>query len=190
MKITLRKANALQTVIQDHIKAIEVKTQVTLNEFQDAQSELARARDLAAKNDQRRAGLTRALYRVRAAIGRQNVYVGISDLLAESVYVDKRISQIKGLIEGRVAEADAVIAGKLDKIRNDKGEGRRTIYGYNDTVESGVLTEADVEGYRAQMLALKKEKQSINDKVLELNVRTDVELDDETVALLQGEQLV
>jgi hypothetical protein len=40
------------------------------------------------------------------------------------------------------------------------------------------------------MLGLKKEKQSINDKVLELNVRTEIDLDSDTVALLQAEQLV
>ena len=37
MKITLRKANALQNSIQDHIKTVEVKTSISLNEFQKAE---------------------------------------------------------------------------------------------------------------------------------------------------------
>ena len=35
MKITLRKANALQTVIQEFIRGIEIKTTAHLNEFED-----------------------------------------------------------------------------------------------------------------------------------------------------------
>ena len=61
---------------------------------------------------------------------------------------------------------------------------------YNDTVDTGVFTVDQIEGYKADMRSLKKEKQSINDRVLELNVRTEIELDADTVALLQAEQLV
>jgi hypothetical protein len=53
-----------------------------------------------------------------------------------------------------------------------------------------VLTADQIEGYKAEIRALKKQKQGINDKVLELNVRTEIELDADTVALLQAEQLV
>ncbi len=188
MNITLRKANALQNSIQDHIKTVEVNTSVTLNEFQDPVKELACAREGVVANDTRRNKLTKALYAIRAKVGRANTESGVADLLTDAAYIDKRLGQLKGLTEGKVAEAEEVVAGKLQKLR--EAEAKSRIYGYGDTVDTGVLTPEQVESYKAEIRALKKEKQSINDKVLELNVRTEIVLDAETVALLQDEQLV
>jgi hypothetical protein len=188
MKITLRKANALQNTIQDHIKTIEVKTSISLNEFQEPSKELACAREGVVANDVKRAKLTKALYRIRAGVGRANVESGVSDLLAEAAYIDKRLGHLKGVTESKAVEAENVLEGKLQKLRDTEAKSR--MYGYNDTVETGVLTAEQIEGYKADMRDLKKEKQSINDKVLELNVRTEIDLDTDTVALLQAEQLV
>ena len=41
MKITLRKANALQNSINEALRHIDVKTKVSLNEFQDPEGVLA-----------------------------------------------------------------------------------------------------------------------------------------------------
>jgi hypothetical protein len=188
MKITLRKANALQNTIQDHIKSIDVKTSVSLNEFQNVGGELLVARGEVVANDLNRARLTKALYRIRAQVGRSNVEAGVADLLTEAAYIDKRLGHLKGLTEGKAVESEIVLEGKLQKLRDTDSKNR--MYGYNDTVETGVLTADQIEGYKADVRSLKKEKQSINDKVLELNVRTEIELDAETVSLLQAEQLV
>ena len=188
MKLTLRKANALQNAIQDHTKTIEVSTSFSLNEFQDPAKELACARDGVVANDARRNSLTKALYGIRAKVGRANTESGVADLLAQAAYIDKRLGHLKGLTEGKAIEDLSVVEGKLKKIR--EGEAKSRIYGYGDTVDTGVLTAEQVEGYKAEMRNLKKEKQSINDQVLELNVRTEIELDADTVALLQTEQLV
>ncbi len=188
MKLTLRKANALQNAIQEHTKTIEVTTSFSLNEFQDPVKELACAREGVVANDARRNKLTKALYGIRAKVGRANTESGVADLLADAAYIDKRMGQLKGLTEGKVAEDATVVAGKLQKLRDSDSKSR--IYGYGDTVDTGVLTPEQIEGYKAEMRNLKKEKQTINDKVLELNVRTEIELDADTVLLLQTEQLV
>lgn len=188
MNITLRKANALQTAIQDHIKTIDVTLSVSLNEFQAAGTVIETARDTAVANDFRRTKLTRAVYTIRALVGRANVESGVADLLTEAAYIDKRLGYLKGLTESKIVESDVVIEGKLEKLRTQEKASR--MYGYNDTVDTGVLTAEQIEGYKVEIRALKKEKQSINDKVLELNVRTEVTLDAATVDLLQTEQLV
>jgi hypothetical protein len=188
MKITLRKANALQNTIQDHIKTIDVKTSVSLNEFQNPEVELEFARNQLVANDAKRASLTKALYDIRTLVGRANSQTGVADLLAEAAYIDKRLAQLKGLIESAVVESMIVVEGKLEKLRDTDNKSR--MYGYNDTVNTGVLTAEQIDGYRAEMRNLKKQKQSINDRVLELNVRTEFALDADTVALLQAEQLV
>lgn len=188
MKFTLRKANALQNTIQDHIKTIEVKTTVSLNEFQSPTAELSVARSTLVTNDAQRTALTKALYGIRAKVGFANATNGVSDLLAEAAFIDKRLGFLKGLTESKVVESVIVIEGKLDKLRTQDKSSR--MYGYSDTVDTGVLEAEQIEGYKAEMRSLKKEKQSINDRVLELNVRTEIELDADTVSLLQAEQLV
>jgi hypothetical protein len=188
MKITLRKANALQNTIQDHIKTIDVSTSVSLNEFQTPAVELSVARNTLIANDIQRTKLTKALYGIRAQVGRANVESGVSDLLAEAAYIDKRLGHLKGLTESKVVEAEVVLNGKLEKLRNTDAKNR--MYGYNDNVDSGVLTADQIEGFKSEMRDLKKSKQTINDKVLELNVRTEIELDADAVALLQSAQLI
>jgi len=188
MKLTLRKANALQNTIQDHIKTIEVATTINLNEFQTASAEVFQARTALVVNDVKRAKLTKALYTIRAQVGRANVEAGVSDLLTEAAYIDKRIGHLKGLTESKAVESDVVLDGKLEKLRNTESKSR--IYGYGDTVDTGVLTAEQIDGFKADMRDLKKDKQKIIDRVLELNVRTEIELDADVVALLHDEQLV
>ena len=188
MKLTLRKANALQNSIQDHVKTIEVNTSITLNEFQNPEVELTSARNTLVANDQRRAKLQKALYGIRAQVGRANTESGVADLLAQAAYIDKRLGHLKGLTEADVAENLDVVTGKLRKMAETEAKSR--IYGYNENINTGVLTAEQVEVYKAEMRSLKKDKQSINDKVLELNVRTEIELDADTVSLLQAVQLV
>jgi hypothetical protein len=188
MKITLRKANALQTSIQDQIKTIEVATSVSLNEFQTPESELESARLALVTGDQRRDGLTKALYAIRSAVGRANVVSGVSDLLTQAAYVDKRIGHLKGFVDSTVVESLDVIKGKLSKIAESEKSSR--MYGYNDTVNTGILAQDQINAFRKNMLEFKKLKQTLNDKVLELNVRTEIEIDADTLAVLQSEQLV
>jgi hypothetical protein len=188
MKITLRKANALQTAIQDQIKTIEIATSVSLNEFQTPEAELESARLALIQGDSRRDGLTKAMYAIRGAVGRANVASGVSDLLAQAAYVDKRIGHLKGFVESTVVENLDVIKGKLRKLADSEKNSR--IYGYNDTVNTGILAQDQLDAFRKNMLAFKKLKQEINDKVLELNVRTEIEIDADTLAVLQSEQLV
>lgn len=191
MKITLRKASALQNAIQEHIRAIDVKLKIELNEFQNAETVLDSATAEAIANDQRRANLTACLYDIRSLVGSANAVSGINDRLAKAAYVDKRLGQLAGLTAADVLREDAtVVVGKLDKIKNDKGEGRRSIYGYHDTVTTGVLTPEQVAQYKAQILELKKSKQKINDEVLELNVRTEIDIPSEVELVLNQEGLV
>lgn len=188
MKITLRKANALQNAIQDQVKSIDISTTLALNEFQVPQAELSIARNTLVVNDKRRADLTMVLYAIRALVGNSNASSGVSNLLARAAYVDKRIGQLKGLSESNAVEAEAVIDGKLQKLRDTDNKNR--MYGYNDNVSTGVLTQEQIDQFKTDMSALKKEKQAINDKVLELNIRTEVELAEDVVKILQAEQLV
>jgi hypothetical protein len=192
MKITLRKASALQTAIQEAVKNIEVTVKVELNEFELPDTALTTANVKLISADQRRTALTKVLYVVRAQVGTANAECGINERLAKAAYVDKRIGQLTALVSSEAVQDNMlVINGKVEKLKADKGENsRRSLYGYSDTVSTGVLTQAQVDAFKAEQLALKKDKQKLNDEVLELNVRTEIALSDETVAVLTSEGLV
>ena len=192
MKITLRKASALQTAIQEAVKNIDVTVKVELNEFERPDVALATANVKLISADQRRVALTKALYVVRAQVGTANAECGINERLAKAAYVDKRIGQLTALVGAEALQDNmAVIEGKLEKLKApETANSRRSIYGYSDTVGTGVLTQAQVDAFKAEQLTLKKDKQKLNDEVLELNVRTEVALSDETVAVLTSEGLV
>lgn len=189
MKLTLRKANALQTSIQDYIKSVKVLSEISINEFQDAATEIAKARDEFYANYTSVQNLTKAMYDIRAKIGRANVESGVSDLLAQAAYVDKRLATLAGFVAKDLTEAQTVIDGKVAKLKAQPSETAR-YYGHNDKVEVSLINEDLMATMKAAQAALKKEKQAINDKVLELNIRTEIEIDSATVSLLQSVQLL
>lgn len=192
MNITLRKASALQNSINDALKLIQVKLTIDINEFEDVVDAVSAANAVMIEQDLRRQKLTMALYNIRALVGTANVTSGINTALAKAAFIDKRIGQMEELSKAVAMTDMAVLTGKLEKIRNDKGtDGRRSaIYGYADTVTTSVLSVAQIEQSKAEVLNLKKQKQQINDEVLESNIKTQVPLTAETVTVLQAENLL
>jgi uncharacterized protein YdcH (DUF465 family) len=83
-----------------------------------------------------------------------------------------------------------VIKGKLEKIRNRKEESRASIYGRDDTVSTSVVAEEQISQVKEEIKNLKKQKQKINDEVLELNIKTEIPLSDDVVATLTTEGLL
>ena len=190
MNITLRKANAIQNSINDTIKNIKIDLNVELNEFQDAEQVIARANQELMINDSRRQKLTMALYNIRALIGTANVNSGIDTDLAKAAFIDKRIAQLQEFTAAKAITDMDVIKGKLEKIKSLKDEARSRVFGYGDTVNTSVLTRAQIEQAENEILTLKKQKQKINDEILELNIKTEIPLTDDIVNILQSEGLI
>jgi uncharacterized protein YdcH (DUF465 family) len=191
MNITLRKANAVQNSINDTVKNIRVDLTIEINEFQNVEDTLSKANNELIVNDGRRQNLTMALYNIRALVGTANAASGIDTALAKAAFIDKRIGQLEQLANGTEITLLEVIKGKLEKIKNDKGDNtRRSIYGYSDTVSTGILSKEQIAQARTEILNLKKQKQKLNDEILELNIKTEIPLGDDTVATLQAEGLL
>lgn len=190
MNITLRKANAIQNSINEAVKNIKVELTVEINEFQDVEAAITKANNTLVENDSRRQKLTMALYNIRALVGTANAASGIDTALAKAAFIDKRIAQLDQLATASEMTEIDVIKGKIEKIKNDKGESRRSLYGYNDTVSTSVLGKEQIAQAKAEVLNLKKQKQKLNDEILELNIKTEIPLNDDTVATLQAEGLL
>ena len=191
MNISLRKANAVQNGINEALKGIEIKTTLELNEFQDVVAELKKANDVLFTNDSRRQRLLLALYNIRGLVGAANASSGIDMKLATAAFIEKRIGQLDALSKLEAVTDLAVINGKLEKIKNDKSESsRRSLYGYNDTVSTTVVSQEQIAQVKTEIQNLKKQKQKLNDEILELNIKTEIPLSENVVKALSEEGLV
>lgn len=190
MNITLRKANTVQNSINEAIKHIKIETNLELNEFQNVEAEIADAQKKLEEADRRREKLLVVLYNIRGLIGQANAESGIDLKLARAAYVDKRIGQLEVIANGNAVTNLDVIKGKLEKIKSLKDEARSRIYGYGDTVTTSVLTQKKIEAIQSEIKNLKKQKQKLNDEILELNIKTEIPLSDEAAQVLQTEGLI
>jgi hypothetical protein len=187
--MNLRKAAATQTILQDLLKSIEVKTNLELNEFQDPATAITEANSKMFAADTRRNDVLMSIYSIRSLVGMQNAGTGIASRLSHIAYIDKRVGQLEQLVNhAKPLMAMDVITGKLEKIRTRPSESRASIYGHNDEVETGVLTTEQLESIRSVIRDLRRQKATLNDEILELNVRTEIELtpDVETVLVREG----
>lgn len=189
MKINLRKSNILQLAIQDALKGIKFTTDASINEFQDAELKIS---DLKAKflaDNQRHTALTESLYEIRKAVSQANHSVGVNIKLADIAICDKQIQTYTELASKAVRENAEVVAGKMNKIRNRK-EDARSVYYSESTVDTSIFSVEDIAEFRAHVIRAKKEKQRLQDELLDINVRTEFTLSEQVVGTLTAEGLV
>lgn len=190
MKITLRKANAVQLGINDIVKGLKFETAVNLNEFQDVDAVLLENTSKFLANVDRRRALTDALYQIRLATGVANSQAGVDSRLTMVAHLEKQIQFYTGIASAEARESLDVVKGKLEKIKSRPADARASIYGYNDNVATNLFAEADLAVFKNAVKDMKKQKQKLQDEVLEINVRTEIELSDAVAQVLTAEGLV
>lgn len=190
MKLSLRKAAAVQNSINDAIKSLEFKTDIKVNEFQDPESEINRAEGEVLVDIGRRDRLLSTVYEIRKLVSQANSQAGIDSRLGEVAFLEKQVQFYSDLSKKHVRESEAVLKGKLDKIKSMQGEARSRIYGYGDEISTSVFTRAQLDVFRKRVSEFKKSKQRLQDEILELNVRTEITVSAETQSLLTAEGLV
>lgn len=188
MKITLRKAAVLQNAINDALKQLDIKSEIALTEFHQPEVEIARVAAEARASIQRRNSLNLALYSIRQGVALANHAAGVNGNLTAVAELEKQIQFYTGLASKEVRESADVLAGKLRKISEQEAKSR--MYGYGDTVSTSVFTAEDIAGFRKTVSDLKKNKQQLQDTILELNVRTEIELDSHVIESLRSAGLI
>jgi hypothetical protein len=187
MKINLRKSNAMQVAINEALKGLELVSTVNLNEFQDAAATIQLASNKFASNLARRNALLDALYEIRKAVAVANSNVGIDARLADVARLEKDIQFFAGHAKAEAVTDLAVINGRLDKIRS-RTEDAYSFRGLE--VATSIFTAASLENFRNTLSDAKKQKQKLQDELLELNVRTEIDLSDATVNTLTNEGIL
>jgi hypothetical protein len=182
MKLTLRKANAVQAAINEAIKGLDLSTIVTLNEFEDVEDQIQLVRDRFQTHAATRNKLTMTLYEIRGKVAQANASAGINDHLTNVAYLEKQISH-NTMLAGKGAQtALRVLNGQVKKLSEVKEDG----FGYrHNAVTTSIFTEEEVEQFRKDAANAKREKQKLQDRLLELNVQTQIELTEGTAAFLE-----
>lgn len=183
MNITLRKANAVQLAINEAVKGLSFETSVRLNEFEDHNDQINEVRSTFDAHRATRTKLVSALYEIRKAVSGANAEAGIDNMLADVAMLEKEIQFYNTFATKAARLSDAVLAGKLEKIKNSSEESR--LYGRYDTVETTVFTKEEIEEFKRVVADLKRQKQKLQDTLLELNVQTEIQLDEETARFLE-----
>jgi uncharacterized protein YdcH (DUF465 family) len=83
-----------------------------------------------------------------------------------------------------------VISGQVEKLKTVADTGRSSLYGREQTVSTSVVAQYQIDQTRKEILNLRKQKQKLNDEILELNIKTEVPLSEEVVKTLTDEGLV
>jgi len=185
MNITLRKANTLQNSINDAIRSLKVVTSIELNEFQNARPEIDAAVANITAVDKKREALLGVLFNIRNKVAIENAATGINSKLTRAAYIDKRIAQLTEIASAVPATGISVVEGQISKMRNRKED----MYG-RDSIAVQIVPSALATEVKSFIKKLKKERQQINDEVLELNVKTEISLSDVDIEVLECEGIV
>jgi len=133
----------------------------------------------------KRVELWRAYYAIRDIVGNLNVTSGISTKLTQKALLERLISELHGLTSSNslILKDPSILAAQLQKI--GKTVPTSDHYGYRDKIDTGILSESDFKTLCDNKADLKKKKVKLDDELLELNVRTEVELPENVVEVLK-----
>jgi hypothetical protein len=191
MEINLRKANAIQSEIRKALSHSTAKDTVSVNEYTINCAEAVEvAKDQFATDITRKVALTTALYNIRRSVGNVNATAGINDILADVQSIDAVMAIYSGVATKEVAKSIEEITARLDKLKNAPVDSARSaIYGdrYNN-VETSVVEQSTIDVAKDKVKELKRQRQTLQDKLLTLNVNTLITINavDEAVLKVEG----
>lgn len=194
MQVNLRKANAIQSEIRKAIAGVKTDVNVNVTEYTvsivDAM-ETAQKEFLGAIK--RKEDLNTALFDIRAAVGRANAQAGIGDLLAEAERIDGKLNVVSAVANAQAAKSFDEVRARVEKLKaaNVGENARLAIYGDRySNVETSVVSQSVIDTFKAEVKNLKRAKQDLLDKLLNLNVGTTITLSADTVKVLKEEGIL
>ena len=181
MKISLRKANALQGIINEQI-AEKFEGTVTISKYDDVETAIDSGTVALSATIEKKFSLIETLFSIRKKVGQASAEVGISDLLTDLAENEKTVSFLKQLASTTVF---ALPVKQVETILADV-VSQKDAYGRSkDAVTMNLLTKTQVEEFKADVSTYRKAKQALSDKLLHLNVSTEIELDETETDVLK-----
>jgi hypothetical protein len=187
--INLRKANAIQSEIRKAISSSASKDTLSVTEYTTSVVDaLEKATEVFATDVTRKVALNTALFNIRKSVAQANANNGISDILADVELIDAKMAVYSNIATKEVAKSVTEIVARIEKMKTTPTNESR-IYGdrYN-TVETSVVEQNTIDHAKQMIKQLKREKQTLQDKLLALNVNTVINISvvDEMVLKVEG----
>lgn len=175
MKLTLRKANALQLLINESIASTSISTQVSVGKYDDPLAAVSAAGGIFLAAFGKVESLLSVLYSIRQKVSDASHSVGVSKILSEIAHIDKLSGVLKPLASmSSFAPTEEVLREAHADLKKDQPP---TSYGQRrDAFTTGAVPQGWIPGFVKQVSDLRKRKQSLSDKLLELNIRHEIEL--------------
>ena len=182
MKITLRKASVVQNRIREILSTIHTAAEVYLNQFEDPDALIKESRATFQKNMEDQIDLQEALYGIRKLAGAANQVAGINDLLTDVAKIEKQRSSYEKLGGLQPRLSRILIEGKINHLKERKDDSTF----FDSEFKTGVLTKEEIDEFIAKSQALRTEEQKLKDQLLELNFKTEINLDPTTERILSS----
>lgn len=194
MQINLRKASALQSDIQSVIRSIRVDTRASFEERETIADDVTEAIGEWRTNLERKTDLINVLFGIREKVGVANAESGLNTKLTEHRRVSEQRDSLEEMIDGVKGRMLTIeqIDEKMKKIEERNESLKESLYARTRDLEvfTDLMDKEELNSYRKEIRSLKKLQRSINEEVLELNIRTHIVLSEAEVQVLRNEDLV
>ena len=188
--INLRKANALQSEIRKAISSSGVKDTLSVNEYTtNLDGLLEKSMADFATDVTRKVALNTALFNIRKSVAQANATNGVSDILTDIELIDAKMAVYSNVATKEVAKSFSEINARIEKLKTAAVDANSRIYGDRySNVETSVVEQSTIDGAKQIVKQLKREKQTLQDKLLALNVNSMIGIDnvDEMVLKIEG----
>jgi hypothetical protein len=186
MQLTLRKASAIQKLINEEINSTSLTTKVSIGRFDDPVKKRDEA--ITKTNDAitKKGALLNALYAIRNQVAAAGQAAGVGDILTQVALIEKLSGMLKPLagIEAFVVDRET-LAAQFKDLTEDKESKSRYSSDRRETFDTSTVYQLSADTWKENLGQFRKEKQALSDKLLELNVRTEITLDAATVETLK-----
>ena len=189
MKISLRKAHALQSEIESVISDLFMNSDATIDQLSgDIADSLNKARTEFLEKFNERNRLTTIRYIIRTLVSDASNAVRINEYLSKVAATD-RLIQYYHLLS--LSKPNDFTVEKLTEELAYVVEKSKTSTSYIPTdIRVNVFDKQKIDEFKIQLSELKKEKREYQDTLLELNISTQIELSNQIVDVLKKHHLL
>tara|TARA_Y100000389_G_scaffold40950_1_gene35561 strand:- start:360 stop:908 length:549 start_codon:yes stop_codon:yes gene_type:complete len=176
VNITIRKAKDLRDSLRTAINNIKFVTQVELTEFQMPVNAIAKVEEKFAKNLINRDAMLLAMYELEKHIQKGYDMSEIGIMMSDIDLLKNQIEFFEDLVQRPVMEEMSSVTGKLEKIRKSEN--------INNTLTVNVLTQEDIDGFTQVIAQSKRSMNQLEDQILEMSLRTELPVTEQTIKTL------
>ncbi len=196
--LNLRKVEHIKEELTRAINNIDIKTTHEFEGYLDTAVELKDQQDALEASVQREMDLTAILFNIRKQVGQVNATSGINDILCDVALVDRYIGIYQEITQVKHSANLDLIQSKLERVMRENSnkiyefedEWERVLYAALNRVSEPVVPAELLDQAQKELKEYKRKKRALQDKLLNLNIQTEIQLEDREVKILEEEGIL